>query len=594
MIRIGLAQFNAHVGDIPGNAGRIAAIVRDAEKRRVDVLLFPELAVSGYPPEDLLLKPHFVRACEAAVIDIARACRRLVAIVGAPILRADVHNAAFVLAGGEVAGVYRKIHLPNYGVFDERRYFAPGDEGLVLAAGEARLGLTVCEDIWIGDGPHVDEARAGAQAILNISASPFHAKKTQSREQMLAQRAADHGAFLAFCNLVGGQDELVFDGASCVIDPDGRVIARAPCFAEALLIVDIDPRESPRGRLRDPRLRGGRRDLQHVERPVVTREIAFPAPRKRASAKPAVAPIPDEIDVTQAALETGLSDYVRKNGFANVVIGLSGGVDSAYVAALACRALSPEKVLGVFMPSPYSSGESRADARRLAKNLGMRLVEIPIHEAMESYDAMLAGIFKRARKDQTEENIQARIRGMLLMAVSNKLGHLVLATGNKSEMSCGYATLYGDMCGGFAPIKDVSKTTIYALCERLNARAGRDMIPANIIEKAPTAELRPGQRDTDTLPEYAVLDRILSAYVEEEKSYGEIVEAGFDADVVAKVIRMVNASEYKRRQAAPGIKVTPLAFGKDRRLPITNGYAALEVGARPATKPKRPKKAADA
>lgn len=574
-LRIACAQINPVVGDIAGNRDKILDYLRRARATSAHVVLFPELAVAGYPPEDLLLKPHFVGACEDAVHAVAAETDGVCAIVGTPVLEQDVFNAAAVCAGGEIGHVYRKIHLPNYGVFDERRYFRPGSElGLLSIAGHT-LGLTICEDIWIADGPHVDcVTRGRARVILNISASPFHAEKTEQRERMLCQRAADSAAFVVFCNLVGGQDELIFDGVSCVIDPEGHVIARAPAFKEHLLVVDIDPSRAFQARLRDPRNRDHAANGAPSAPPVV---VPIDESTSASVAPPALVPIPDRTDLLLSALTLGIRDYVRKNGFSSVLIGMSGGVDSALVAALACRALGADHVFGLFMPSRFSSDASREDAEALAANWGFPLETISIESILGAFTEALAPLFTGRAPDITEENIQARIRGVLLMAASNKFNRLVLTTGNKSEMGVGYATLYGDMCGAFAPIKDVAKTRVYELCRRINDEAGRDAIPQRVLTKEPTAELRENQRDSDALPVYDVLDGILELYVEQERTLGRIVEAGFDRAVASRIIRLVNTSEYKRRQAAPGIKITPLAFGKDRRQPITNRFGTFEA-----------------
>ena len=577
--RIALAQMNPVVGDIRGNSKKITGEIRRAKSAGADIVLFPELALSGYPPEDLLLKPHFIYECDKQLNQIAAEVKDIVAIIGLPIIDSNSYNAAAVCAQGETVEVYRKICLPNYGVFDEQRYFAAGSEVVVLDIDGGRFGLTICEDLWHSAGPYMEcVTRGGAHAVLNISASPFHADKTADRERMLIQRAVDVGAYIVYCNVVGGQDELLFDGCSCVIDPDGKVIARAPAFQTDLLLADIDIDVAIRHKLRDPRQR---ETTALVSSPFVEPTTITPVPFKRRAKKTptttVVEAIADKIDLTIMGIETGIKDYTRKNGFTKALIGISGGVDSALVAALACKSLEPKNVLGLFMPSKFSSAESAEDAAALAKNLGFELAETPIQEAVECFEKTLSPIFAEKARDVTEENIQARVRGTMLMAVSNKFGHLLLATGNKSEMSVGYATLYGDMCGGFAPIKDLPKTLVYELCRRLNDKAGNDFIPQRILDKAPTAELRENQKDSDTLPEYDVLDRILHRYIEQEMSFENIVEDGFDPLTVGQVIRMVNAGEYKRRQAPPGVKITSLAFGKDRRIPITNHFGRIEA-----------------
>ncbi len=577
-LRVACAQINVTVGDIPGNQAKILDYLGRAKKEGAHIVLFPELAISGYPPEDLLLKPHFIRACEDCLYTVAEEADGIIAVVGVPLLDEDVFNVAAVCAEGEVGLAYRKILLPNYGVFDERRYFSAGEESTVITLDEARLGLTVCEDVWSGDGPHVDcVLGGGAQAILNISASPFHIHKTADRDRMLCQRAFDNGAFFIFCNLVGGQDELVFDGASCVIDQAGRVIARAPTFREDLLLADVDLSAALKGRLRDGRHREAAQNSRLIARPLTVTPVPLGDQPKGEDVSPSIVPIPDDLPQTLIALEMGFRDYVLKNGFSKVVLGISGGVDSALVAVLACRALGKDNILGVFMPSKFSSEESRVDAEALAENLGLELKRVPIDGVVAAFEKMLEVLFKGREPDVTEENLQTRIRGNILMAISNKLGHLLAATGNKSEMSTGYATLYGDMSGGFAPIKDVPKTMVYALCRLINEEAGKELIPRRVLSKEPTAELREDQKDTDTLPEYEVLDAILALYVEQEMSFGQVVAHGHDPATVGKVIRMVNASEFKRRQAPPGLKITPVALGKDRRIPITNHFGRVEV-----------------
>ncbi len=568
-MRLALAQINSVVGDIDGNAARIADWLERARSDRADVVLFPELAVTGYPAEDLLLRPGFVRAAKAAVEEIARGVHGITALVGAPHLDADLYNACFVLEHGEVRGVYRKRYLPNYGVFDEDRYFAPGNDLMLLRFGDVIVGPTVCEDLWQPGPPATDLALAGAQLIANISASPFHVGKDREREEMLQVRARDNTCFVALCNAVGGQDELIFDGHSVVIDDDGQVIARAAGFEEELLVVDVDPVSAIGRRLRDVRRRAlarGRRprELQVIELPppVAQDDVRHPAP------KPQV----DDLEQMRLALELGLRDYVTKNDFGDVVIGVSGGVDSALTAALCVEALGATRVHCVSMPSRYSSEATRRDARRLAELLGTDFRELAIEPMVDAYDTALAEHFAGREPDLTEENLQARIRGTLLMAFSNKFGWLVIATGNKSELSVGYSTLYGDLAGGFALIKDVYKTDVFRLAKRLNERAGRELIPRSIIERAPSAELRADQLDEDSLPPYPKLDRVLEAYVELDRSREELSQDGFDRDVVERALALVDRAEYKRRQAPPGVKLRPKAFGRDRRTPITNRW----------------------
>ena len=577
-MRIALAQLNAVVGDLDGNVERVTAAVSEAQRAAADIVVLPELAVTGYPPEDLLLRPGFVRAAREAVDEVARACTETVALVGAPAFDRDLANAAFVCAEGTVKGVYRKHFLPNYGVFDEHRYFAAGRELLLLELGDVLVGPTICEDVWQPGPPATDLALAGATLLVNLSASPFHVGKAEDREEMLVTRARDNAAYVAFCNLVGGQDELVFDGHSVVVSADGRTLARAAQFEEELLVCDVPV---PPSTGVEPESVGAlmlaRLDAPRSARPVETR----------------LAESTDPDAEVYAALVLGLRDYVRKNRFQRVLIAVSGGIDSALVLLIAADAVGAENVTGVVMPSPHSSEETQADARAIVGNVGAELVEIPIRPAMHAYDELLAAGAasqdgggeahpgaESARELETggpgaelaAENIQARIRGNLMMALSNQSGWLVLTTGNKSELSVGYATLYGDMAGGFAVIKDVLKTLVYRLVRHRNAVAGRELVPESVLERAPSAELRPDQRDEDSLPPYEVLDRILIAYVEEDRGRDEIVVEGLDPGIVDDVIGMVDRSEYKRRQAAPGIRITEKAFGRDRRLPITNRF----------------------
>ena len=569
-MRLALVQTNPVVGDLDGNRALILERLDEATAAGADLVVFPELAVTGYPPEDLLLRPGFVRAAERSLAEIAAAARDTAVVVGTPHLDRDLYNACAVCAGGEVKAIVKKRFLPNYGVFDEMRYFAPGDELYLFRLGEAVVGVTICEDMWQPGPPATDLALAGAQLLVNVSASPFHVGKDREREEMFQIRARDSSAYVAFCNTVGGQDELLFDGHSCVIDDEGTVLARAPGFVEALLVVDVDPTTVVARRLSDARRRALAADRGALP-PVTTVELS--APRDAAApAAPPLVPFDDELEQMRQALVLGLRDYVRKNGFSEIVVGLSGGIDSALTAAIAVEALGPEKVHCVSMPSRYSSEGTRTDARRLAESLGCDFREIPIGPMVESFGAALASSFAGRDADLTEENVQARIRGTLLMALSNKFGWLLVATGNKSEMSVGYATLYGDMAGGFALLKDVFKTDVFRLSRYLNERAGRELIPVSIIERPPSAELRPDQRDEDSLPPYAQLDRVLEAYVEEDRSLEELSADGFDADVVGRAVAMIDRAEYKRRQAPPGVRLRPKAFGRDRRTPITNRW----------------------
>jgi NAD+ synthase (glutamine-hydrolysing) len=581
-LRVALAQTNPTVGDIDGNARRIRELIERARSEGARLVVFPELAITGYPPEDLLLKTHFLEAAEAALVEVAQAADGIVALVGYPQLADDVYNAAAVLADGGVAAVYRKMFLPNYSVFDEQRYFQAGAEPALIDVNGVAIGLTVCEDIWEPGPPATSEALAGAQVIVNLSASPYHAGKGLERERMLIQRARDNVAIVLFCNLVGGQDELVFDGRSVALDQDGRLIARAPEFEESLCVCTLDLGAVAQQRLVDPRHRAAvRRERRGGTLPVPTL-----ARLRIAGGSPVVAGASPETDVggpvaeplsaeeeIYTALVTGVRDYVEKNGFERVVFGLSGGIDSALVALVAVDALGPERVTCVSMPSRYSSEGTRSDARTIAENVGAEYVELPIAGAMDAYDELLAEPFAGHEPDIAEENLQARIRGNLVMALSNKFGWLVLTTGNKSEMSVGYATLYGDMAGGFAVLKDVFKGWVYRLVRWRNERERRELVPATVLDRPPSAELRYEQRDDQSLPPYEVLDRILEGYVERDLDRDELVRQGLPRDEVERVTRLVDLAEYKRRQAPPGIRISTKAFGRDRRLPITNRFS---------------------
>jgi NAD+ synthase (glutamine-hydrolysing) len=569
-MRLALAQMNPIVGDLDGNRAAIGERIGAAKQAGADLVVFPELAITGYPPEDLLLRPGFLRAAEASLAQVAREARDITVLVGTPYLERDLFNACAVCVDGEVKAMVKKRFLPNYGVFDEMRYFAPGHDLFLLEHGDRLVGVTVCEDMWQPGPPATDLALAGAELIVNISASPFHLMRDREREEMFRTRARDNSVYVAFCNTVGGQDELIFDGHSLVIDDEGTVIARAPGFEEALLVVDVDPGAVVARRLTDARRRAlavDRGDLGTVTR------IPIGVPREQNEhVEAAVTPFCDELEQMRIALELGLSDYVRKNGFGEVVVGVSGGIDSALVAALAAEALGPERVHCVSMPSRYSSEGTRGDAQRLAESLGCDFREIPIEPMVAEYVTALAPHFAGREPDLTEENLQARIRGTLLMALSNKFGWLLVATGNKSEMSVGYATLYGDMAGGFALLKDVFKTDVFRLSTHLNERAGRELIPRSIIDRAPSAELRADQLDEDSLPPYALLDRVLEGYVEEDRSLDELSSDGIDPDVVSRAVALIDRAEYKRRQAPPGVRLRPKAFGRDRRTPITNRW----------------------
>jgi len=572
--RLALAQINATVGDLRGNRDRIIENIRCAEHLGAELIAFPELALTGYPPEDLLLKPSFISDNLAVLHEIARETGDIVAIVGCVDRQDDIFNAAAVLYRGHVVHLYHKQFLPTYGVFDEDRYFRPGSEAPVLCLGDVRLGVNVCEDIWHAVGPTNAQALAGAELIVNINSSPFSDQKPAFRKKMLATRAADNHVIVAYVNMVGGQDELVFDGCSLVFDPSGELLCQGKAFEEELLLVDLDVAGVFRERLHDPRRRKGH--LRHeADRPAQV--IHIDSQRRHVAERP---PLPlrdpvrelEPIEEIYQALVLGTRDYVCKTGFREVVIALSGGIDSSLVATIAVDALGPRNVLGVSMPSRYSSQGSKDDAALLCEALGMRLETVPIEGPFSAMLDALEPIFRGRDPDITEENLQARIRGQILMAISNKFGSMVLTTGNKSELATGYATLYGDMAGGFAVIKDVLKTRVYELCRYRNSIGPNPVIPENVLTKPPSAELRPDQTDQDSLPPYDVLDAILVAYVEEDRSMGELVRLGFPQDLVRRVVGLVDRAEYKRRQAPPGVKVTARAFGRDRRLPITNRY----------------------
>jgi NAD+ synthase (glutamine-hydrolysing) len=568
-LRIALAQLNLVVGELDGNRETILAAIADAKAEGAEFVVLPELAVSGYPPEDLLLRPGFVRAVRRSVDEIAAATEGIVALIGTPWFDRDLANACAVCADGALRAVYRKHFLPNYGVFDEHRYFAEGRDLVVLQMGETAVGITICEDVWQPGPPATDLSLAGAQLIVNLSASPFHVGKAEDREEMLVTRARDTSSYFAFCNLVGGQDELVFDGHSVVLDDAGEVVARAPGFEEHLLLVDIEPAEAMGRRLRDVRRRELDRSREHVPAVQVV-ELALPTPLE-AELEGSVDPFEPELEQMRLALTMGLRDYVEKNGFGEVVVGVSGGIDSAVTAALCVDALGAERVHCVSMPSPFSSEGTRSDARAVADALGCAFREIPIDTIVSAFHDTLAAEIEGGLAGLAAENLQARARGVLLMALSNTYGWLVVSTGNKSELAVGYSTLYGDMVGGFALLKDVFKTDVYRLAEHLNERSGRELIPRSTIERAPSAELRADQRDSDSIPEYEALDPVLEAYVEEDRSHEELV-AEFDPDVVGRAVELVDRAEYKRRQAPPGVKLRPKAFGRDRRTPITNRW----------------------
>lgn len=564
-IRIALAQINPTVGDIDGNVFKICDYIRKAKEQNAKIVVFPELAITGYPPEDLLLKPQFINDNLDALNKVREETKDITAVVGfvnrevgIDSQRDGIYNAAAIFHDSRLIDAYHKMHLPNYGVFDEYRYFKAGTKSPVYTIEETIIGVNICEDIWHPEGPTKSQALAGAEIIININASPYHMGKLSLREDMLSKRASENKVVVVYLNTVGGQDELVFDGGSLIIDKTGEIIVRGRQFEEELIISDIVidrasemlpiPQAIPPHPLYEPwpLEKGGRGDL-----------------KKRGGG------LEGEV---YKALVLGTKDYINKNGFRQVVIGVSGGIDSALVATIAVDAIGKENVTGIFMPSPYTSKESREDSYELTKNLGIKIIEVPINKIFETYLESLKIGFKGIPEDTTEENLQARIRGNILMAFSNKFGWLVLTTGNKSEMSVGYATLYGDMAGGFAVIKDVPKTLVYELCKWRNSKEGRALIPERVFWKEPSAELKPAQKDTDTLPSYPVLDPILKAYIEDDKSFEEILSLGCEMECAQKVIKMIDKSEYKRRQSPPGIKITPRAFGKDRRFPITNKY----------------------
>ena len=572
-IRVGIAQINSTVGDFGGNTKKIMKSIDQAKSLGVDLLTFPELAITGYPPEDLLLKPQFIRQNKESLNKVIEHSSGIVVVIGFVDSDGDIYNAAAVLYDKKLVGVYHKFYLPNYGVFDENRYFQAGRECPVFIIYGIGMGITICEDMWYEAGPAIIQAYAGAKVLINISASPYYAGKGLFRERMLATRASGSVAAVVHNNLVGGQDELVFDGNSLIVNEKGEVIARGRQFEEDFVVADLDVESVFRSQLHSPRRR--------KETPWVGEKLKEVTKIEVSSEYPSIIRPPllqrcidrlDELAEVYQALVLGTRDYVHKNDFEKVVIGLSGGVDSSLVAAVATDAIGADNVIGVSMPSRYSSPGSKSDAETLARNLGIEFKVIPIEKAFSSYLETLAEPLKNTQPDVTEENIQARIRGNILFALSNKFGWLVLACSNKSETATGYTTLSGDMAGGFIPLKDVPKTLVLELARYRNRQTGKEVIPSSVLTKAPSAELRPDQKDTDTLPPYEVLDPILKAYVEDDVTIDQIIAMGFDRDVVTRVARLVDSSEYKRRQAAPGIKITPRDFGRDRRLPITNRF----------------------
>jgi len=549
-IRVSHAQIDTTVGDIKGNFKKIVEYIEKAEEERVDIISFPELTITGYPPEDLLLKPKFIDENLKMLSKVEKKVGEIIAVIGfVDRKNGKLFNSAAVIYKGKIYGIYHKFLLPNYGVFDEKRYFTPGKKPITFSFDSICFGVSICEDIWHQNGPSRKQVEKGASFIINITGSPYYFRKWKVRKEMAKKQCIKNKIKLIYTNLVGGQDELVFDGQSFVMDENGEIISKAKPFEEELFILDIEVVESDgRNLIKIPKKT---KDKKEKLKPVISKNLS------------------DEEEI-YLALKTGLNDYVNKNNFKKVIIGLSGGIDSSLVATIAVDTLGKENVKGVFMPSRYTSKESEEDAKQLAKNLGIELFIIPIDSIFSSYLETLKPVFKNLPSDITEENIQARIRGNILMALSNKFKYLVLTTGNKSEMSVGYATLYGDMAGGFAVIKDVYKTLVYKLAKYRNSVS--KVIPERVIIKPPTAELKPDQKDQDILPPYELLDKILKEYIENDKSYREIVEMGFDEEVVKKVVSMVDRNEYKRRQSPPGIKITPKAFGKDRRMPLTNHF----------------------
>ena len=572
-MRIALAQINSTLGDFSGNRKLILEYISRAKKANADVVAFPELAVSGYPPEDLIYRQSFIERNLETLDEIAKRTHSIVAVIGF-IDRTDaIYNAAAIISNGRIAGKYYKMLLPNYGVFDEKRYFKPGNVPLTIDMGNTIAGVNICEDIWSDEGPtKIQALNGGAHIVINISASPFHAGKSRERERMLATRAVDYACCIAYVNLVGGQDELVFDGRSVVFNAEGKLVARGRAFDEDIVIVDIDLKSLISHRAK--KLAIGKIAKNQIPETIKINKTSYK--HKSKSINASIFPDIESTAEIYASLILGVRDYVRKNGFKKVAVGLSGGIDSALTACLALDALGKHAVTVISMPSVFSSEETRADAKKIAKNLGIEFHEIPIKEIHGSYLNALRKIFSKTKTGVAEENIQARIRGTILMALSNKFGWLVLTTGNKSEVSTGYCTLYGDTAGGFAPLKDVTKTQVYELAAYRNKIAGMELIPDSVIKRPPTAELKPGQKDQDSLPPYPVLDRIIEAYVENNLPYRKIKKYGLPAKDIKKSIELITKSEYKRRQSPPGIKITPRAFGKDRRLPITNKFIETE------------------
>ena len=564
-LRVAISQMNSVVGDFKHNANCIKTSLKEAAKFEVDLILFPELTLTGYPPEDLLLKDDFITKNQKTLKNLALGVKEIVAVVGyVEKVKRNLYNSAALLYKGKVIGNYRKMILPNYGVFDEKRYFAEGDEPTCFVMNGIKIGLTICEDIWDVNGPGKQICEDGqADILLNISSSPYFKGKGKARENMIRQRARQYKAHIVYANLIGGQDELVFDGHSLVVAPDGTFVTKGNAFEEEMIYADlkISPKTEKQGLKKSINA-----SIRTYYIPTILNRVSKPVILKRQIRRI------ESIEEIFKALVLGTRDYMKKNGFGKAAIGLSGGIDSALTAVIAVKAIGAKNVVGITMPSNYSSRGSVDDSEALANNLGIRMVSLPINKAMLAYDKILSKVFKNLPVDTTEENLQARIRGNLMMALSNKMGWLVLATGNKSEFSVGYCTLYGDMAGGFAVIKDVPKTWVYRLSEWINKNEGNCLIPEKIILKEPSAELRPGQKDTDSLPPYSLLDKVLARYIEEDKGIEGLRGVGLPMKEIKKIVKLVDKSEYKRRQGPPGIKITPKAFGKDRRLPITNCY----------------------
>ena len=573
MIRIALAQINSTVGDLSGNTAKICSYIDKAKDLDVDLIAFPELAITGYPPEDLVFRNQFVEENMKCSSEVSYNTQGITAIFGFVELDNKLYNSAAVASEGKLKGTHKKIFLPNYGVFDEERYFESGNTCPVFTINGTKVGVNVCEDIWYPVGPTSVQRAAGAELIININGSPFHAGKRQDRESMLIERASAHGLFIAYVNQVGGQDELVFDGSSVVIDPEGKIISRGEPFEEDLVICDIDtaPLRQAREANTQEFFAEGLEDIGKPVHRYISDEIPQP---KKPFLERAIHPV-SSIEEVRKALVIGTRDYVNKSGFQKVLIALSGGIDSSLVAAIAAEALGPDNVIGVSMPSQFSSVGSETDAKDLAKNIGIRIESIPIRKIVASMELALRDQFHGTEWGVAEENIQSRIRGNLIMAMSNKFGWMVLTTGNKSEMAVGYATIYGDMAGGFSVIKDVPKLMVYDLCKHINGTSSSVVIPQSVMDKPPSAELRPDQKDTDSLPNYDILDPILEAYVERDRSFQEIVADGFESETVANILTLVDRNEYKRRQSPPGVKITPRNFGRDRRMPVTNKFRSF-------------------